>query len=66
MGIGNLKALVVYSSPAGTTRHVAQVIVDALRDLRYEPDEWVFLKERRNKGARAGFHKRDERYEEFK
>ena len=35
-------------------------------NLRYEPDEWVFLKERKDKGARAGFHKRDERYEELK
>ena len=35
-------------------------------NLRYEPDEWVFLKDRKDKGARAGFHKRDERYEEMK
>jgi enoyl-CoA hydratase len=31
-------------------------------NLRYEPEEWAFLRERKYKGARAGFHKRDERY----
>ena len=35
-------------------------------NLRYEPDEWIFLKERKDKGARAGFHRRDERYMESK
>jgi len=32
-------------------------------NLRYELGEFVFLKERKHKGARAGFHERDERYE---
>lgn len=31
-------------------------------NLRYEPDEWVFLRDRKYKGAKEGFHKRDERY----
>ena len=31
-------------------------------NLRYEPDEWNFVKNRKDKGAKAGFHKRDERY----
>ncbi len=35
-------------------------------NLRYEPGEWAFVKERRDKGARAGFHERDERYEMVK
>ena len=33
MGNSNKKAFIVYSSPAGTTRHVAQVITTALKDL---------------------------------
>jgi menaquinone-dependent protoporphyrinogen IX oxidase len=33
----NQKALVVYSSPAGTTRHVAQVITQTLKDLGCQP-----------------------------
>lgn len=37
MGISDPKALVVYSSPAGTTRHVAQVVVNTLKDLGYKP-----------------------------
>jgi len=35
-------------------------------NLRYEPEEFVFLKERKDKGARAGFHERDVRYEDIK
>ena len=35
-------------------------------NLRYEPDEWAFLRDRKYKGARAAFHKRVERYEELK
>jgi enoyl-CoA hydratase len=35
-------------------------------NLRYEPGEWIFVKDRRDKGAKAGFHKRDERYMEIK
>ena len=31
-------------------------------NLRWEPDEYNFFKERREKGAREAFHKRDERY----
>lgn len=34
-------------------------------NLRYEPDEWNFVKDRKDKGARDGFHKRDERYMEI-
>ena len=36
--ISDIKALVVYSSPAGTTRHVSQVIVTTLKDLEYKPE----------------------------
>ena len=36
MGISDPKALIVYSSPAGTTRHVAQVIENTLKDLGYK------------------------------
>ena len=35
-------------------------------NLRYESGEWIFVKDRKDKGARAGFHKRDARYEEIK
>jgi len=31
-------------------------------NLRWEPDEYNFFKERRDKGAKAGFHERDKRY----
>jgi len=31
-------------------------------NLRWEPDEYNFFKERRDKGAKTGFHGRDERY----
>jgi enoyl-CoA hydratase len=31
-------------------------------NLRYEPDEWNFVKERRDKGTKAAFHERDKRY----
>ncbi len=37
MGKRNQKALVVYSSPAGTTHHVAQVIINTLKDLGCDP-----------------------------
>lgn len=33
-------------------------------NLRFEEGEYNFVRERRSKGARAGFHKRDERYME--
>jgi menaquinone-dependent protoporphyrinogen IX oxidase len=36
MGIGDQKALIVYSSPAGTTRHVVQVIMKTLDSLGYK------------------------------
>ena len=32
-------------------------------NLRWEPDEYNFFKERRDKGAKEGFHGRDDRYE---
>jgi len=35
-------------------------------NLRYEAGEFIFVKDRKDKGARAGFHKRDERYMEIK
>ena len=31
-------------------------------NLRWEPDEYNFFKERRDKGAKVGFHERDKRY----
>jgi len=31
-------------------------------NLRFEPDEYNFVKQRKNEGVRAGVHKRDERY----
>lgn len=36
MGKSDQKGLVVYSSPAGTTRHVSQVISNTLKELGYE------------------------------
>ncbi len=37
MGIKNLKTMIVYSSPAGTTLHVSQAICNTCKDLGYEP-----------------------------
>jgi len=37
MSISDPKALVIYSSPAGTTRQVAQVIITTLKDIGYKP-----------------------------
>ena len=34
-------------------------------NLRYEPGEWVFVKDRKAKGAKTAFHTRDERYMEI-
>jgi enoyl-CoA hydratase len=34
-------------------------------NIRFEEDEYNFLRERRNKGAREAFHERDERWEKF-
>ena len=31
-------------------------------NLRWEPDEYNFFKERRDKGAKTGFHERDKRF----
>ncbi len=31
-------------------------------NLRYDPGEFIFVKERKDRGAKEGFHKRDERY----
>ena len=33
-----VKSWIVYSSPAGTTRHVAQVVEKQLKELGYEPE----------------------------
>ena len=33
-------------------------------NLRFEPDEYNFVKSRKDKGTREGIHKRDERYDE--
>jgi len=35
-------------------------------NLRYEPGEWTFLKDRKDQGAKTAFHERDERYGETK
>jgi len=37
MKMNNLNTMIVYSSPAGTTRHVSQVIYNTGKDLGYEP-----------------------------
>ena len=33
-------------------------------NLRYQPGEWIFFKERRDKGVKAAFHERDKIFEE--
>ena len=37
MGNNDKQALIVYSSPAGTTRHISQVIMKSLQHLDYQP-----------------------------
>jgi len=36
-----------------------------MTNQKYEKGEFIFFKERRNKGARAAFHERDERFKEL-
>lgn len=40
MGTGVKKTLIVYSSPAGTTRHAARVITNRLDSLGYQPEAY--------------------------
>ncbi len=35
-------------------------------NLRWEPGEFNFIKQRKEKGAKAGFHERDQRYKDIK
>lgn len=48
----------------GTTKGWAQGYVShtLFTNLRYEEGEWIFVKDRKDKGAKAGFHARDDRY----
>lgn len=49
----------------GVTKGLAQGFVShaLFTNLRYETGEWVFVKDRNDKGAKASFRNRDERYQ---
>lgn len=48
----------------GTTKGWSQSYVShtLFTNVRYEDGEWIFVKDRKQKGAKAGFHARDDRY----
>ena len=50
----------------GLTKGLAQGYLThtLFTNLRFESDEFNFVKQRKDEGARTGFHKRDERYVE--
>ncbi|MDY6970568.1 MAG: enoyl-CoA hydratase/isomerase family protein [Spirochaetota bacterium] len=64
IAIGKTHRQLAYNS-LGLTEGFTQGYVThtMFTNLRWEPDEYNFFKERRDKGTREGFHKRDERYQ---
>lgn len=64
IALGKAYRELVYDSLGLTRSPTMFYIMHTLgTNLRWEPDEYSFFKERRDKGARTAFHKRDERYE---
>ncbi|MFQ5826649.1 MAG: enoyl-CoA hydratase/isomerase family protein [Dehalococcoidia bacterium] len=63
IAIGKAFTHLVYDSLGLTNSFISGYIGHTMfTNLRWEDDEYNFLKERRNKGAKAGFHGRDARY----
>jgi enoyl-CoA hydratase len=46
-----------------TVPTVSYVMHTLFTNLQYEPDEWIFFKERRDKGTKAAFHERDKMFD---
>jgi enoyl-CoA hydratase len=63
IAIGKAFTHLVYDSLGLTNSFISGYIGHSMfTNLRWEDDEYNFFKERRNKGAKAGFHGRDARY----
>jgi len=63
IAIGKAQRHMAYESMGLTAGFPHGYIMHTLfTQLRWEEDEYNFFKERRNKGAKAGFHGRDDRY----
>lgn len=63
IAIGKAMTQLVYDSLGLTTGHIIGYIGHTLfTNLRFEPDEFNFIKERREKGTKVAFHERDARY----
>jgi len=48
----------------GSAHTIGYITHTLFTNLRYEPGEWNFFRERREKGAKAAFHERDMLFEE--
>jgi enoyl-CoA hydratase len=63
IAIGKAFTHLVYDSLGLTNSFISGYIGHSMfTNLRWEPDEYNFFKERRDKGTKAGFHGRDTRY----
>ena len=63
IAIGKAFTHLVYDSLGLTNSFISGYIGHSMfTNMRWEPDEYNFFKERRDKGAKAGFHGRDSRY----
>ncbi len=65
IAIAKASRLLIYESMgvfAGYFQHY--IMHTMMTQVKYQPDEWIFLKERRDKGAKAAFHKRDMLFDE--
>jgi len=63
IAIGKATRHIVFDKVGLTSGFVPGYISHTMfTNLRWEPDEYNFFKERRDKGAKEGFHGRDQRY----
>lgn len=63
IAIGKATRHLIYERLGLTNAFITGYVSHTLfTNLRWEPDEYNFFKERRDKGAKASFHERDERY----
>jgi len=65
IAIGKAMTQLVYDSLGLTTGHLLGYLGHTLfTNLRFEPGEYSFIRERREKGTKVAFHERDARYVE--
>ena len=63
IAVGKITRHLIYDSLGLTASHTAGYISHTLfTNLRWEPNEYNFFRERRDKGTKVGFHGRDVRY----